>query len=69
MGTSWFHCTELAYFITLFYFLYVFGGLLLHGVWDSFADSPYGIFISFYYTGVYVFLPLNCNKIKTTNST
>ena len=33
----------------------VFGGLLLHGIWDSFADSPYGIFIPVYTVCVSLF--------------
>ena len=34
-----FFCT-----ISILIILFVFGDLLLHGVWDSFVDFPYGIF-------------------------
>ena len=34
--------------------LCVFGDLLLHGVWDSFADSPYGIIYLFIYYYFYL---------------
>ena len=49
MGKLLFHCIELVSST-----VYVFGGLLLHGVWDSFADFPYGIFLNPFLLYLYI---------------
>ena len=57
MDRSWFRCSELVFFlffseciILISVVSYVFGGQLLYGTWDSFADFPYGVFsLSLFY--------------------